>query len=240
MFRRKKENPTYAPPVPQAQPQPSTSSSSTRRQDPMRQQQRDQTRQLGISQRDIQRERARLEIEERQLMSQIKTLGKQGRVAEARMIAKNLVQLRKAKERTLQASSNITAIGNQAKMAQTDHTLVKAMKGSTDVMSNVNQLSGGDKIQNVVMGYEMQSEKMKLQQEMTDEVLDSVMGGDEINNDTDDVLNSVLDEIGLEVASQVGGATPSIIPTQQSQPQQVQKQHSLNDDELMQRIARLG
>lgn len=171
-------------------------------------------------------------------MSEVKALGRQGRIPEAKMLAKNLVQVRNAKAKTFQAGVQVAAIGNQARMAQTDATMLGVMSAASGVMKNANEIANPEKHMQMVQDFDMQSEKYKLNQEMTDEVLDSVLGGEDVDAETDDVLNSVLDEIGLEVSSKAG-ATPALRPhaVQMPQPQQVP---SVDDAELMNRLARLG
>lgn len=197
---------------------------------------RQNDRTIQRAQRDMQRERIRLEQDEKKITAEIKSLSRQGRVAEARMLAKNLVQVRSAKARTFQASVQAGAIGQQTRMAQTDMKMVEIMGVTAGVMKNANGMANPERSMNMLQEFDMQSEKYKLNQEMTDDVLDSVLGGEEIDTETDDVLNSVLDEIGLEVAAKAGDA-PKIQPQAFGQAQIMQQA----DDELLQnRIERLG
>lgn len=198
---------------------------------------RENDRAVMRTQREMQRERARLEAEERKMMSEIKALGKQGRMNEARMLAKNLVRIRQAKERTYQASSQMTAISYQAKMAATNSKMVEMMQATTGVMKNSEAMMNPQQQQNIMMQFGVETEKYNLNQEMNDEMMDSILGGEEIDAGTDDVLNSVLDEIGLEVASSTATHAPSI------RPQPIQQQQAVDtrtEDELIDRIARLG
>lgn len=226
VFGRKKD--VSAPPPP---PPPAASATQT-----SRQLSRQSDRTVQRAQRDMQRERLRLEQEERQITAEMKRLGRAGRMAEARMLAKNLVQVRTAKARTFQAGVQVAAIGSQARMAQTEAKMVDIVGRTTGVMRNANGLMDPNAQMKTMQAFGMESEKYKLNQEMTDEVLDSVLGGEELDDDTDDVLNSVLDEIGLEVGSRVG-STPQIQPVAVPQQQQLQ---AADDAVLRERIARLG
>lgn len=226
VFGRKKE--AAAPPPP---PPPQRSARQV-----ARDQTRQNDRQIGRVQREMARERIRLENEEKKIMNQMKALGKQGRMNEARMLAKNLVQVRNAKDRTYQASVQAGAIGNQARMAQTEAAMMNVMGTTAQVMKNANGMMDPQQTMKMLQEYDMQSEKMKLQQEMTDEVLDSTLGGAEFDDETDDVLNSVLDEIGLEVSSKMGAA-PKIQPAALPEQERLQ---AADDEELRNRIAKLG
>lgn len=168
-------------------------------------------------------------------MNEIKVLARQGRSAEARMLAKNLVQVRNAKNRTYQASTQAGAIGTQAKMAQTEATMLNVMGNTAQVMKNANGMVNPEQQMKMLQQFDMESERYKLNQEMTDEVLESVLGGSEVDEETDDVLNSVLDEIGLEVTGQMGEA-PKVQPN--ALPEQRRLQEA-DDEELLGRIAKL-
>eukprot|EP00178_Gracilaria_changii_P027907 TRINITY_DN929_c0_g1_i1.p1 TRINITY_DN929_c0_g1~~TRINITY_DN929_c0_g1_i1.p1 ORF type:complete len:388 (-),score=67.97 TRINITY_DN929_c0_g1_i1:616-1779(-) len=228
VFGRKKAQ--NAQPVPPPPPGPSQTPAQT-----ARAMARQNDRTIQRAQRDMQRERLQLEQKERQLEVEIKKLGRQGRLAEARILAKNLVQVRNAKTRTFQAGVHAGAIATQAKMAATEAKMMEVIGNTTQVMQNANGMSDTGRYMNMLQQYDMQSEKYKLNQEMTDEVLDSVLGGEDIGAESDDVLNSVLDEIGLEVSSKVGGSA-AIAP--QAVPQQPALQQA--DAALMARIERLG
>lgn len=235
LFGRKKGPQTAAAAPP---PPPVEEVAARRPRDPNREMVRQTDRTMQRAKRDMQRERLRLDAEERKLEQQVKALGREGRLPEARMLAKNLVQVRKAKERTFNADARMDAISTQARMAQADSSMMKVMDGATSIMKNVNAVGmSGEKAQNLVMSYEMESEKQKLNQEMTDEVLDSILsGGEDIDAGTDEVLNSVLDEIGLEIESR-GGEAPTVKPRQKTQAQSTLQQ--MNDEDLFKRLERL-
>lgn len=226
VWGRKKEAPAPAPPPP---PQPSPAQRA-------REMQRQNDRTISRAQRDMQRERLRLEGEEKKIMNEIKSLGRQGRMVEARMLAKNLVQVRTAKARTFQAGIQAGAIGTQARMAQADAKMMNAMGTTVGVMQSANNMANPEQNMKMLQEFDMQSERYKLNQEMTDEVLDSVMGGSEVDTETDDVLNSVLDEIGMEMSGRMGAA-PSMQPTKLPDQERLQ---AADDAELMNRIAKLG
>lgn len=233
VFGRRKNSAHAAAPAPQLpQPRPPPAPSAVPPDGRALSRQTDRT--LLRGQRDMQRERIRLEQEERRIMAEVKELGRQGRMSDARLLAKHLVQVRTAKTKTFQAGTQMSAIGTKARMAQADASMMGVIGSATEVMQSANAMSDGKATMQMVQEFDMQSEKYKLNQEMTDEVLDSVLGGEEVGAEADDVLNSVLDEIGLEVSA-TGGQAPTIRPQQP-----VQQAQGESDAELMQRLARLA
>jgi charged multivesicular body protein 2B len=77
---------------------------------------REQSRELRRAQRDVDRSRSDLEKQEKQLEMQIKKAAKEGNKQVCNILAKQLIQLRKQKNRTYTASSQIGAIGSQTKV----------------------------------------------------------------------------------------------------------------------------
>lgn len=226
VFGRKKEAPAPPPPPPPRKTPQQQARELARQND----------RTINRAQREMARERLRLEAEEKKIMSEIKAMGRKGRMVEARMLAKNLVQVRNAKARTYQASIQAGAVGSQARMAQANATMMGVVDSTRQVMANANGLNDPQKHMRMMQDFEMETEKYKLNEEMTDEVLDSVLGGSEVEGETDDVLNAVLDEIGFEVSGRMGEA-PSMRPAAQ---QDAERLRAADDAELMSRIQRLG
>lgn len=228
VFGRKKAAPAPPPPpsVPQRTPQQVA-----------REMTRQNNRTVHRVEREMARERLSLEAEEKRIMNEIKALSRQGRTAEARMLAKNLVQVRNAKSRTYQASTQANSIGTQARMAQADAAMMNVMGSTAAVMKNANQIADPDRQMKMLQEFDMESERYKLNQEMTDEVLDSVLGGSEVDEETDEVLNSVLDEIGLEVGGKMGEAL-TVRPNELAL--QRERLEKADDDELRNRIDKLG
>lgn len=230
VFGRKKQTPMPVPP-PQPIAQPTTAGAANSQ----RQVTRDNDRTIRKAQRELQMENQRLQQQEKQLQNQIKSLMRAGRQSEARMAAKNLVQVRNHLTRTSQASMQAGAIGSQARMAQTDAKLMGIMNNTTSVMQNVNAMNDPTKNMNAVQMYDMETERFKLNQELTDEVLESALGGADVDDEADDVLNSVLDEVGLEVAGKIGQA-----PVVQPKPQATAQQQPSVDQMLQNRFNQLG
>lgn len=212
VFGRKKATPAPPPPppsVPERTPQQAA-----------REMARQNNRTIHRVEREMARQRLSLETEEQRILKEIKEKSRQGRMAEARMLAKNLIQVRNAKSRTYQASTQANSIGAQATMAQASAAMMNVMGSTTEVMRNANRVANPDQQMKMLQEYDMESEKYKLNQEMTDEVLDSVLGGSEVDEETDEVLNSVLDEIGLEVRGKMKetpGVQPSVMVEQRLQ-----------------------
>lgn len=76
-------------------------------QNPPAEQQRDNDRQLRRAGREIDRERQKLEMEEKKVEAEIKKMAAAGNKEGCALLAKQLIQLRKQKNRTYAANSKV-------------------------------------------------------------------------------------------------------------------------------------
>lgn len=234
VFGRKRE--TAAAPAPPPPPRAAPSGRAAGRA-----RERENERAIRSAQRDFGRERMRLEAEEARMLADIKRLAKEGRVAEAKSMSRSLVQLREMKARTGAASVQVGSVGNQAKLMGINGRMVEIMGGTTAVMANANGGANPEQQMKMAQEFMMQSEKMSLAQEMTDDALEGIMGGDEATAEGDEVLQGVLDEIGLDFSARVGAA-PSLQPAQsklQEQQEAARTQAAHEEQDILNRIAKL-
>lgn len=81
--------------------------------------------------------------------------------------------------------------------------MAEAMSGVTKAMRSMNKQLNLPQIQKIMMDFERESEMMDMKEEMMNDAIDDVMedAGDEA--ETDDIVNQVLDEIGISVDQSV-------------------------------------
>lgn len=232
LFSRKQEAPASAAP-----PLATPASSSRPVGDGSRAQLRTNARQVRRSDRELQAERARLQADEKRLKAEIKSLVRSGRTAEARMLSKNLIQNRNTQTKLFGASTQLSAIQNQGSLMASQAKVVGAMENASNMMSQANQAANPERMMKVAQNYELEAGKMQLAQEMTDDVLDDIVGGDDVDTEADAALNSVLEEIGLDVAGSMSAA-PVARPRPVARPAAAAPINS-EEDQLLARIAAL-
>lgn len=191
---------------------------------------RESNREITRAQREMERERLRLTREEKTLQAEIKRLAKSGRNAEARMVAKNLVKNREYQSKMMTGKAQLGGVGGQIRSQAVTAKMGKIMGDVGGVMHKVNGSGNQQGLMKMAMMYEKESDKMAMGGEMMDGALESALGGEGVEEESDQVLASVLDELGLEFQSKVGD-TPMQNPSQQ----QVAKEEA----DLMERIAQL-
>ncbi len=213
-------------PAPPAAPRPTD----------MRTERRAQARAQVRSDRQLALERNKLAADEKRLHAEIKALVRAGRVAEARILSKNLVQNRNAQSKLVSARAQLGGIGNQTAIMASQQKVVDAIAGAGALMANANSAANPQRMMAVMQNYEMESGKMGMAMEMTDDVIDGVMGGYEVDDEADKALDSVLQEIGLATEASMSAA-PVARPAHQV-PAPVANDDALAD-ELLKRIADL-
>jgi charged multivesicular body protein 2A len=59
-------------------------------------------------------------------------------------------------------------------------------------------------LQNIMREFERQNERMEMTSEMMGDAVDDAMGGEDEEEETDDLVSQVLDEIGIGNLTEVG------------------------------------
>lgn len=83
-----------------------------------------------------------------------------------------------------------------------------AMVGITKSMQTMNRQMNLPSLQNLMMEFDKQSSMAEMKQEMVDDIMDDVLGGDQEEQEADEMVNKVFDEIGISFADSFA-ATPS-------------------------------
>lgn len=173
----------------------------------VKEQMRANERQLKKTGRDVERDRRELEREEKRLEMEIKKLAKSPSNKEAvRMLAKQLVQIRKQKTRTYAANSRISSVSAQQKAMHANVKLADAMGTTTKTMAKMNQILKPEDVAKNMRDFEQASAKMGMTEEVVNDTLDDILNESGDEEEGDAIVNQVLDEIGIEIGAKVAGA----------------------------------
>ncbi|XP_069685696.1 charged multivesicular body protein 2b-like isoform X2 [Periplaneta americana] len=172
----------------------------------LEEQQRETDRSLRKVGRDIERDRRGLEREEKKLELEIKKLAKEGNNEGCKILAKQLVQLRKQKTRTYAAGSKVQSIGVSNKTMGANVKLANAMSTTAKTMGDLNRIMKPEQVAADMRAFGQASMRLDMTDEMINDTLDDIMteSGDE--EEGDKVVQQVLDEIGIEVSGKMAAA----------------------------------
>lgn len=173
-------------------------------------------KEIGRSQRDLQRQRVQLENDERRLVMEIKKAAKRGSDAETRILAKQLVQVRKSKEKLLAMNAQLGAVKTKTTMMAATETQATAIKNTTKAMKSANTAMNATKMQKNMMEFQRNLEKMDLNEEMMDDAL-AALDDEDVEEEADGITRQVLDEIGVSLDGELASAPTSAIGAKHSE-----------------------
>ncbi|NXK52604.1 CHM2B protein, partial [Chauna torquata] len=164
---------------------------------------KEQNRELRGTQRTITRDRAALEKQEKQLELEIKKMAKTGNKEACKVLAKQLVQLRKQKNRTYAVSSKVTSMSTQTKVMNSQMKMAGAMSTTAKTMQAVNKKMDPQKTLQTMQNFQKENMKMEMTEEMINDTLDDIFDASDEEEESQDIVNQVLDEIGIEISGKV-------------------------------------
>jgi len=167
---------------------------------------RENERQLRKVGRDLDREQHKLSQEEKKLEMEIKKAAKDGNNEAVKLLAKQLVQMRKAKTRTYAAKGKVQTVGTTAKVMQANSKMAEVMGETTKAMGAMNKATNPAKLNKTLQEFAKESTKMEMTDEMMNDTLDDIFDGSDDEEEQDQIINKVLDEIGIEISGKLATA----------------------------------
>ena len=82
---------------------------------------------------------------------------------------------------------------------------MQSMKGATSLLGSMNRQMNLPALQRIAMEFEKENDVMDQRQEMMDDAIDDVTGLED-EEEGDEVVNKVLDEIGVDLGQAVGSS----------------------------------
>ncbi|XP_065344551.1 charged multivesicular body protein 2a [Cloeon dipterum] len=162
-------------------------------------------RALNKAMRDLDREKARMEQQEKKIIMDIKKMAKEGQMESVKIMAKDLVRTRRYVKKFMLMKANIQAVSLKVQTLRSQNAMAEAMKGVTKAMQNMNRQLNLPQIQKILQEFEKQSEIMDMKEEMMNDAIDDAMEDEGDEEESDAVVSQVLDELGLQLTDQLSG-----------------------------------
>lgn len=164
---------------------------------------RQNQRALNRAMRDLDRERAKMEQQEKKIIMDIKKMAKENQMDAVKIMARDLVRTRRQVKKFILMRANIQAVSLKIQTLRSQNAMAQAMKGVTRAMQNMNRQLNLPQIQKIMQEFEKQSEIMDMKEEMMNDAIDDAMGEDEDEEESDAIVNEVLDELGLQLSEKL-------------------------------------
>jgi predicted metal-dependent hydrolase len=120
-------------------------------------------------------------------------------------LAKQLVQVRKQKEKLLATKAHLGAIGMNATSMASQVAAAQAIGSVTGAMAVANNAMDIKATNKIMMEFQRENERLEVKQEMMDEALMDVFDNEEVEEEAENLTNQVLAELGVEMDSQMVG-----------------------------------
>ena len=91
---------------------------------------------------------------------------------------------------------------NHAKTVRSNEQMMQSMKGATSLLGSMNRQMNLPALQRIAMEFEKENDIMDQRQEMMDDAIDDVTGLED-EEEGEEVVNQVLDEIGIDMKEMV-------------------------------------
>uniref|UniRef100_A0A0V0G696 Putative assembly/vacuolar sorting protein n=1 Tax=Triatoma dimidiata TaxID=72491 RepID=A0A0V0G696_TRIDM len=201
----------------------------------LKEQQRENDRALRKAGRDIERDRREMEREEKKLEMEIKKAAKENNLAACKLLAKQLVQVRAQKNRALSFNSKIQGVSTQNRMIGANAKLAGAVSTTAQTMKNINDILKPEQIAGDMRTFQQASMKMDMTEELINDTLDDIMNESGDEEESDAIVNKVLDEIGIEISGKLAKAPTAV----SGSIRESSKSNLPTEEELEQQLARL-
>jgi len=160
-------------------------------------------RTISKSIRELEREKNRLQRSEGKIISDIKKAAREGQMSAAKIMAKDLVRTRKHVEKMYRMKTQLQAVSLRIQTIKSQAAMADAMRGVTRAMVRMNRTVNLPSLQRIMIEFQKQSEIMDIKEETIGDTMDDMFDEDEEEADTDEIVNQVLDEIGINLGSEL-------------------------------------
>ncbi|KAG5475380.1 hypothetical protein LSCM1_03493 [Leishmania martiniquensis] len=190
-------------------------------------------RSLDRTCRDLDRERSKLTTQERKTLMEMKKMAKQDQVDAVRIMARDLVRTRRYNQKMYRMRTQIQGVSLRMQTMQSSAQMAEAMKGVTKAMRSMNRKMNIPEMQRIMREFEKQNEMMGMKEDMMNDAVDDAMDDDGMEEEeTEQEIQKVMDEAGLDFRAKVG-VTDTALPEKSKETQ------GESDEQLDARLAAL-
>ncbi|KAL3783329.1 hypothetical protein HJC23_011093 [Cyclotella cryptica] len=168
--------------------------------------------------RQLDRDIRDLDRQEKLLLQQIKARAKSPGVDPAtdkglKSQARQLVQLRKQKEKMFETKAHLNSVGMQATAMASQVSAAMAVGSVTQALGSANAVMDAKKLTATIAEFTKQNETAKMKEELLNDALADAFDESDVEEEADLVTNQVLAELGVELDQKmVGLNAPSRVP----------------------------
>mmetsp|Transcript_26316 Transcript_26316/g.77820 ORF Transcript_26316/g.77820 Transcript_26316/m.77820 type:complete len:224 (-) Transcript_26316:226-897(-) len=172
----------------------------------LKEQLRENKRMINRAVRELDRERAALEREEKRLTIEIKKMAKEQQMGAVRIMAKDLVRTRAYITKFIEMRSHLQGCALKLQTVKSHQAMAEAMKSTTTAMMKMNKAVDVPAINKMMAEFERENAKSEMMQEIMGDAIDDALETEGDAEEEDKVVSQVLDEIGISFGDEVPDA----------------------------------
>ncbi|KAF8821246.1 SNF7 family protein [Cardiosporidium cionae] len=184
---------------------------------------REHKRSISRSIRELDRERMSLEKQEKDLEKTIKQEASKGRMSSVRIMAKDLVRIRKHCQKFYEMRSHLQAISLRLQTVKSSNSMADSMKDVSKMMVKVNKRLDIPNLQKIMKKFMQESEKLGLTDELMGDTLENAMDDGDALEEEDAVVEKTLAELGVDMSAELMKANPTNLPALKVQQEDADK-----------------
>ena len=174
---------------------------------------REWNRAIGREVRKIDRDVAGMSRNEKVTIAEVKKLAAKGEVGSVKILAKELIYLRKSRDRLLLSKTQLNSISNQLTQQAAMAKLTNAFQSSAQIMASMNEIVNVPEIHEVMMQMGKEMENMGLVEKIVADGIDEALGSTlEMEEQTEMEIGKLFDELAIENITLVPSAGKDKLP----------------------------
>eukprot|EP01156_Anaeramoeba_ignava_P006002 Anaeramoba_ignava/a347491_126.p1 GENE.a347491_126~~a347491_126.p1 ORF type:complete len:208 (-),score=90.17 a347491_126:82-705(-) len=183
---------------------------------------------LRKSQREIERERMKLQRQEKTIIADMKKMAKEGQANSCKIMAKDLVRTRHTIQKFYRMKAQLQAVSLRIQTMRSSATMTKAMRGTAKAMAAMNRATNIPVMQKVLMEFEKQNEFMQTKEETMEDTLDDIFEESGEEDEVEEEVGKVFEELKINLVGQL-----------ENTPVEAQKNTDVQANDLEKRLANL-
>ena len=160
--------------------------------------------------RELDKEINALTAAEKKLTKDIKEMAKKGQMGPARIMAKDFAKTRSGIAKFIEMKAHLNAVALKIQTIKSHDAMANAMKGVTKALVSMNKQTSLPGLQKIMKEFMKENERAEIMGEAIGDTIDDAMEDPSNAEEEEQILGSILTELGLENASHVpeapGGA----------------------------------
>lgn len=171
---------------------------------PLKEVLRENKRMITRAIRELDREKAGLERDEKRLTMEIKKAAKENQMASVKIMAKDLVRTRQYVNKFIEMRSHLQGVSLKLQTVKSHQAMADAMKSTAVAMKKMNKAINAPAITKMMAEFERENAKTEMMQELMGDAIDDALATeDDTAEEEDRIVGQVLDEIGISFGEEL-------------------------------------